>query len=89
MAGFLDLFKLSFIWSLLLNGSNLSTWSGNTSGHVGVFPPTCNRIECPSVDVIHSGNGFEIRRYNSPVWMSTSPIDDISFVEATRTGFLQ
>ncbi|KAG9149966.1 hypothetical protein Leryth_010035 [Lithospermum erythrorhizon] len=36
-----------------------------------------------------SANGFEVRRYNSSVWMSTSPIDDISFVEATRNGFLQ
>lgn len=56
---------------------------------VGVFPPTCDRIECPKYDVIEVGNGFEIRRYNSSMWTSTSPIDDISFVEATRTGFLQ
>lgn len=89
MASFLDLFKVSFLWSLLSNGSNLGTCKGSSSGHVGVFPPTCNRIECPSFDVIHSGNGFEIRRYNLPVWMSTSPIDDISFVAATKTGFLQ
>ncbi|KAJ4796950.1 Heme-binding protein 2 [Rhynchospora pubera] len=52
-------------------------------------PPTCKRIECPSYDVVDQGNGFEIRRYNSTEWMSTAPIEDISFVEATRTGFLQ
>ncbi|KAJ4820731.1 Heme-binding protein 2 [Rhynchospora pubera] len=52
-------------------------------------PPTCERIECPSYDVVDQGNGFEIRRYNSTEWMSTAPIEDISFVEATRTGFLQ
>eukprot|EP00262_Sarcandra_glabra_P000295 TRINITY_DN1034_c0_g1_i1.p1 TRINITY_DN1034_c0_g1~~TRINITY_DN1034_c0_g1_i1.p1 ORF type:complete len:232 (+),score=16.75 TRINITY_DN1034_c0_g1_i1:113-808(+) len=53
------------------------------------FPPTCNSIECPKFDVIHAGNDFEIRRFNSTVWMSTSPIQDISLVDATRTGFLQ
>ncbi|KNA22285.1 hypothetical protein SOVF_034180 [Spinacia oleracea] len=53
------------------------------------FPPSCNRIECPSYDLIEEGNGFEIRRYNSSVWASTSKIDDISLVQATRTGFLQ
>lgn len=58
---------------------------------VGVFPPTCSRIECPSYDVMHAdaNNEFEIRRYNSSVWMSTSPIDDISFLQATTNGFLQ
>ncbi|XP_008782851.2 heme-binding protein 2 [Phoenix dactylifera] len=55
---------------------------------LGSYPPTCERIECPSYDVIDGGNGYEIRRYNSPVWMSTSTIEDISFVNATRIGFL-
>ncbi|KAL5989960.1 hypothetical protein ACLOJK_010855 [Asimina triloba] len=55
----------------------------------GAFPPTCNRIECPTFDVIYAGDGFEIRRYNSAMWTSTAPIDDISFVAATRAGFLQ
>ncbi|XP_049385842.1 uncharacterized protein LOC125849935 [Solanum stenotomum] len=53
------------------------------------YPPTCQRIECPNYDVIESGKDYEIRRYNSPMWMSTEPIDDISFVSATRTGFLR
>ncbi|KAK4256016.1 hypothetical protein QN277_008937 [Acacia crassicarpa] len=52
-------------------------------------PPTCKRIECPSYDVIHVGDGYEIRRYNSTVWASTSPIQDISLYRATRTGFLR
>ncbi|XP_028755348.1 heme-binding protein 2-like [Neltuma alba] len=50
-------------------------------------PPTCKRIECPSYDVIYAGNGYEIRHYNSTVWASTSPIQDISLVKATGTGF--
>jgi SOUL heme-binding protein len=53
------------------------------------LPPSCERIECPSYDVVDQGNGFEIRRYNSTEWMSTAAIEDISLVEATRTGFLQ
>lgn len=53
------------------------------------FPPTCNRIECPRYDVIDSGDGFEIRRYDSPVWASTAPIPDVSLRQATRAGFLQ
>ncbi|XP_068635720.1 uncharacterized protein [Aristolochia californica] len=56
---------------------------------VGIFPPTCNRIECPKFDLIHAGNGFEIRKYNLTMWSSTSPIEDISLVGATRKGFLQ
>ncbi|CAA2984380.1 Hypothetical predicted protein [Olea europaea subsp. europaea] len=84
----LNLFNLSFLLSLL-SSSNLSLWPRNHGEKVGVFPPTCNRIECPNYDVIHTGNGFEIRRYNSSTWISTSPIDDISFVGATRDGFLR
>jgi len=52
-------------------------------------PPTCERIECPAYGVMDSANGFEIRRYTDAVWVSTAPIEDISFVAATRTGFLQ
>ncbi|KAF3778227.1 Heme-binding protein 2 [Nymphaea thermarum] len=55
----------------------------------GSLPPSCERIECPSYDLVQEGNGFEIRRYDSPVWMTSSPIEDISLVNATRTGFLR
>ncbi|KAG9448020.1 hypothetical protein H6P81_014148 [Aristolochia fimbriata] len=65
----------------------LSLHSGDKK--VGVFPPTCNRIECPKFNVIHAESEFEIRKYNSTMWSSTSPIEDISFVDATRKGFLQ
>ncbi|XP_004511057.1 uncharacterized protein [Cicer arietinum] len=51
------------------------------------IPPTCKRIECPIYDVIEAGKDYQIRRYNSSVWISNSPIEDISLVEATRTGF--
>ncbi|KAL8502147.1 hypothetical protein ACS0TY_021310 [Phlomoides rotata] len=59
------------------------------SQHRSRSPPTCNRVECPTYDVVHTGNGFEIRHYNSSVWISTQPIDDISLVSATRTGFFK
>ncbi|XP_010916749.1 uncharacterized protein [Elaeis guineensis] len=55
----------------------------------GIFPPTCARVECPTFDVIDKGNAYEIRRYNSTVWMSTASMEGISFVNTTRTGFLQ
>ena len=86
MAAFI-FFKLSILLSLLSN-SHFGVWS-ETKQSKGISPPSCSRIECPSYDVIHVGNGYEIRRYNSTVWTSTSPIQDISLVEATRNGFLQ
>ncbi|KAM7503859.1 hypothetical protein LguiB_002763 [Lonicera macranthoides] len=90
MAAF-SLFNVSLLLSLF---SNLGIWpETRTNPDLGFFPPSCNRIECPSYDLIYSGsdNGYayEIRRYNSSVWISTSPIPDISLVGATRTGFLQ
>lgn len=90
MAAF-NLFNLSLLLSLF---SNLGIWPETRTNHgLGFSPPSCNRIECPSYDLIHSGSGnghaYEIRRYNSSVWISTSPIPDISLVGATRTGFLQ
>ncbi|KAG5050581.1 hypothetical protein JHK87_002779 [Glycine soja] len=78
--------KLSLLLSLLSVSLLLGVRS-DTLQNVGAIAPTCKRIECPSYDVIHVGNGYEIRRYNSPVWISNSPIQDISLVEATRTGF--
>ncbi|MFQ6620937.1 hypothetical protein Gotur_002620 [Gossypium turneri] len=85
MAAFIP-FKLSLLLSLL---SNIGFLPETSKNDVGIFPPTCNRIECPSFDLIEVGNGYEIRRHNSTIWVTTSPIQDISLVEATRTGFLQ
>lgn len=52
-------------------------------------PPSCERSECPAYDVVDAANGFEIRRYKDAMWASTAPIEDISLVAATRSGFLQ
>ncbi|KAL2327097.1 hypothetical protein Fmac_020524 [Flemingia macrophylla] len=87
MAATMITWKVSLVLSLL-SVSSLGVRS-DTLGNAGAVPPTCMRIECPSYEVIQVGNGYEIRRYNSPVWISNTPIQDISLVEATRTGFLR
>ncbi|MQL41400.1 heme-binding protein, partial [Escherichia coli] len=79
--------SVSVVLSLLSVSVLGSVWSDNKN--VGTIPPTCKRIECPSHDIIEVGNGYQIRRYNSTVWISNPPIQDISLVEATRTGFLR
>ncbi|XP_057812273.1 uncharacterized protein LOC131026425 [Salvia miltiorrhiza] len=79
----LDIFKLCFVASAFLFRSV------SADGGVGEFPASCESIECPSYDVIGSGNGFEIRRYNSSMWISTQPIDDISLVHAGNIAFFQ
>eukprot|EP01018_Ginkgo_biloba_P026186 Gb_03582 [translate_table: standard] len=56
---------------------------------IGEVAPSCKSIECPIYDIIEQGRDFEIRGYNLTLWMSTSHINDISFTEATRTGFLR
>ncbi|XP_055824797.1 uncharacterized protein LOC129893310 [Solanum dulcamara] len=53
------------------------------------YPPPCQSKECPNYELIESGKDYEIRRYNSLMWMSTAPIDDISFYSASTTGFLR
>ncbi len=51
--------------------------------------PSCKSLECPAYESIHRDKDYEIRRYNNTVWMSTvPPIKNISFIEATRNGFL-
>ncbi|XP_061358150.1 uncharacterized protein LOC133302398 [Gastrolobium bilobum] len=79
-------FKLSLLLSLL-SVSFFGVSSDTILQNAGTIPPTCKRIECPTYDVIQISNGYEIRRYNSTVWISNSPIQDISLVKATRTGF--
>ncbi|CAF1926312.1 hypothetical protein HID58_065110 [Brassica napus] len=84
----LSFLKLSFLLSLLSGGSDLLNPISEPS-LLGKFPPTCNRIECPNYEVVHAGNGYEIRRYDTTVWISTEPIQDISLKDATRTAFFQ
>ncbi|XP_065861640.1 uncharacterized protein [Euphorbia lathyris] len=74
--------RLAIVVCSVLSTANLGFWDNSK-------PPTCNRIECPSYEVVEAGDGYEIRRYNSTLWISTSPIQDISLVQATKTGFLQ
>nr|XP_043626673.1 heme-binding protein 2 [Erigeron canadensis] len=85
--GVYNLFKLSMLLSLLSDIKLAPSWQSHTNKLLAV--PQCDRIECPTYDVVHSGDGYEIRVYNSSMWATTSPIDDISFVAGTRSGFLQ
>ncbi|CAJ1932415.1 unnamed protein product [Sphenostylis stenocarpa] len=71
-------FQFSILFSLLLV---------SFLGVEGKLPQSCKTYECPTYDVIEEGQGYEIRRYNSPHWVSTSPIEDKSLVAATRIGF--
>eukprot|EP00250_Pteridium_aquilinum_P012784 c20945_g1_i1 orf=107-808(+) len=49
----------------------------------------CASIECPSYEVVYEADDFSIRLCNGTVWMSTFAIQDISFYNATQTGFLR
>ncbi|GMH05546.1 hypothetical protein Nepgr_007386 [Nepenthes gracilis] len=87
MAAF-SFLKLSLLFNFFSN-AHPNLWTDERSSGVAKIPAPCSRIECPIYDVIHMGNGYEIRRYNTSLWMSTSTLQDISFVEGTRTGFMQ
>ncbi|XP_047336479.1 heme-binding protein 2-like [Impatiens glandulifera] len=81
----LGLLKLSFLLSLL----RPNYYSNLNAGTAVKPPPSCSRIECPVYNVIDTGKDYEIRQYNSSMWMSTSSIQDISLVGAAKTGFLR
>ncbi|XP_027915140.1 heme-binding protein 2-like [Vigna unguiculata] len=53
------------------------------------LPQSCKQNECPTYTVVEAGNGYEIRKYDSPVWISTPPIQNKSFVGATTNGFIR
>ncbi|XP_047162865.1 uncharacterized protein LOC124832650 [Vigna umbellata] len=74
-------FQFSVLISLLLV---LFFWSVE-----GKLPQSCKKYECPTYNVVEAGNGYEIRKYDSPVWISTPPIQNKSFVGATRNGFIR
>lgn len=49
--------------------------------------PSCGSLACPSYEVLHSQEDFEIRSYKAAVWMSTPPINSSSYKEAANMGF--
>lgn len=75
---------LTAISSMLLVVSAFIISSGATNSL-----PNCNTLDCPKYDVIDGNSDFEIRRYNSTFWTSTSKIEDISFVHANLLAFDQ
>ncbi|XP_020231155.1 heme-binding protein 2 [Cajanus cajan] len=70
-------FRFSVLLSLLLV---------SLLGVKAEVPQACSNYECPTYDVIEVKKDYEIRRYNSTVWISSDPIEDTSVVEATKTG---
>ncbi|KAK4355322.1 hypothetical protein RND71_024293 [Anisodus tanguticus] len=80
------LVKLCFFLVII---SKLCNGYSTNEVKLNFYPPSCERIECPKYELIESGKDYEIRSYNSAMWMSTAPIDDISLYSATRTGFLR
>ncbi|KAF2608522.1 hypothetical protein F2Q68_00046667 [Brassica cretica] len=48
-------------------------------------PGTCDHYECPTYKLVQAGYGYEIRMYNSAVWMSTDPITAPSMTQGTKT----
>ncbi|MCO5563916.1 hypothetical protein L7F22_017568 [Adiantum nelumboides] len=50
---------------------------------------TCESIECPAYEVLYEADDFSVRLYNGTVWMATSALEDLSFYNATRVGFLK
>ncbi|XP_027356838.1 heme-binding protein 2-like [Abrus precatorius] len=75
-----SIFLFSLLSSLLLV---------SFSGVSGEIPNACKNYECPHYTVVEKGNGYEIRRYDSLVLISNSPVQGDSFVEATRDGFIR
>ncbi|KAI6686756.1 hypothetical protein NL676_032669 [Syzygium grande] len=50
-------------------------------------PANCKRIECAPYRVVLARPEFEIRRYGSASWISTTPINSSSYDDAVRRGF--
>ncbi|KAL1223823.1 hypothetical protein V5N11_008804 [Cardamine amara subsp. amara] len=84
----LNILKLSFYFSLVVVGSCAQA-PKPLSQSLGIRPKICDQYECPTYKLVEAGNGYEIRMYNSAVWMSTDPIPAPSMTQATKTGFLR
>ncbi|KAL1192682.1 hypothetical protein V5N11_020178 [Cardamine amara subsp. amara] len=78
----LNILKLSIYLSLVLVGS-----CALTPKPLGMRPSSCDQYECPTFKLVDVGNGFEIRMYDSAVWISTDSISAPSMTQATKTGF--
>ncbi|KAK4785697.1 hypothetical protein SAY86_002386 [Trapa natans] len=51
------------------------------------IPDNCKRLECPSYTVVHSQADFEIRKYQTALWMSGPPLKSTSYTDASNRGF--
>ncbi|CAH2067817.1 unnamed protein product [Thlaspi arvense] len=76
----LTILKLSLCLSLVVV---VSCAESTMEMHLGV----CDQYECPTYKLVEAGNGYQIRVYNSAVWMATAPIPASSMTQASTTGF--
>lgn len=81
--------SISACFLMILLHSEMSSSVIRVAAFPRIKPPCGVSGGCPNYDVIKVENGYEIRRYNSPLWMSTSPIQDTSLVQASNNAFLQ
>lgn len=61
--------------------------AGVVKGRYYGVPDNCKRLECPSYAVVHSQVEFEIRKYQSALWMSTPLLNSSSYDEDAARGF--
>ncbi|XP_072960894.1 uncharacterized protein [Typha angustifolia] len=76
---------------LLLLPLLLLLWSVERSdGSIAAYgkPPSCDKFECPSYQVVHYQDGLEIRSYKKAIWMSTPLVNSSSFMTAVDSGFM-
>ncbi|KAG2254752.1 hypothetical protein Bca52824_084888 [Brassica carinata] len=80
----LTILKMSFFLGLVVVVScsqAFAPWNPS----MRMRPGTCDHYECPTYKLVQAGHGYEIRMYNSAVWMSTDPITAPSMTQGTKT----
>ncbi|XP_010461661.1 PREDICTED: heme-binding protein 2-like [Camelina sativa] len=82
-----NILKLSFCLSIVVVGSSAAQVPAPWTPSNGMRPGTCDHYECPTSKLVEAGYAYEIRLYNTAVWISTGPISATSMTQATKTGF--
>ncbi|KAI5055636.1 hypothetical protein GOP47_0029157 [Adiantum capillus-veneris] len=80
---------LKMAMAIVLMMSLVGSSRGSSQSKQGLSSSTCESIECPAYEELYEADDFSVRLYNGTVWMATSAIEDTSFYNATRVGFLK
>lgn len=59
---------------------------GSTTLHVSEAPWFCHGIDCPKFTVVNTTDDYEVRYYESGVWVSTD-VETYAYAIASTTGF--